>query len=77
MGLLTNLVFSEYYDGQYRTDIEWTVVPITTYNDDTLTCAATVTDPDESPVPTFEWTVGGNVIGSSATSTIVGCDMTW
>ena len=39
----------------------------TTYNDDTLTCAATVTDPDESPVPTFEWTVGGSVIGSSAT----------
>ena len=39
----------------------------TVYNDDTLTCAATVTDPDESPVPTFEWTVGGNVIGSSAT----------
>ena len=37
------------------------------YNDDTLTCAATVTDPDESPVPTFEWTVGGSVIGSSAT----------
>ena len=26
-----------------------------------------VTDPDESPVSTYEWTVGGNVIGSSAT----------
>ena len=39
----------------------------TVYNDDVLTCAATVTDPDESPVPTFEWTVGGSVIGSSAT----------
>lgn len=39
----------------------------TVYNDDVLICAATVTDPDESPVPTFEWTVGGSVIGSSAT----------
>ena len=39
----------------------------TIYNDDTLTCSATVTDPDESPVPTYEWTVGGSVIGSSAT----------
>ena len=39
----------------------------TVYNDDTLTCAATVTDPDESPAPTFEWTVGGSVIGSTST----------
>lgn len=39
----------------------------TTYNDDVLTCAAVVTDPDETPIPSYEWTVGGNVIGSSAT----------
>ena len=38
----------------------------TTYNDDVLTCAATVTDPDESPAPSYEWSIAGNVVGSAA-----------
>ena len=39
----------------------------TTYNDDSLTCSATVTDPDETPNSTYEWSIGGNIIGTSAT----------
>ena len=38
----------------------------TTYND-SLTCSATVTDPDETPLPSYEWSIDGNVVGSSAT----------
>ena len=38
----------------------------TTYNDDVLTCTATVTDPDESPAPSYEWSIAGNVVGSAA-----------
>ena len=39
----------------------------TSYNDDVLTCAATVTDPDESPPPSYEWSIDGNIVGSNAT----------
>ncbi len=39
----------------------------TTYNDGSLTCSATVTDPDETPLPSYEWSIDGNVVGSSAT----------
>ena len=39
----------------------------TVYNDDVLTCSASVTDPDETPTTTYEWTIGGSVVGTSAT----------
>ena len=29
------------------------------YNDQILTCSATVTDPDETLSPTYEWSVNG------------------
>ena len=38
----------------------------TTYNDDVLTCSVTVTDPDETLTPVYEWSLDGNVVGSSA-----------
>ena len=37
------------------------------YNDDLLTCAATVTDLDETPVTTYEWMMGGSVVGTGST----------
>ena len=39
----------------------------TVYNDDVLTCSANVTDPDETPSTSYEWTVGGSVVGTSST----------
>ena len=39
----------------------------TVYNDDVLTCSASVTDPDETPTTTYEWTIGGGVVGTSST----------
>ena len=45
-----------------------TVTPTgTVYNDDVLTCSATVSDPDETPTITYEWTIDGIVVGSSST----------
>ena len=38
----------------------------TVYNDDVLTCSASVTDPDETPTTTYGWTIGGSVVGTSA-----------
>ena len=38
-----------------------------TYNDDMLTCSATVTDPDESPTPSYQWSIDGNIVGNAAT----------
>ena len=38
----------------------------TVYNDDILTCSVTVTDPDESLTPDYEWMVGGNSVGTSS-----------
>ena len=41
-----------------------TVTPAgTVYNDDELSCSATVTDPDETPTTTYEWAIGGAVVG--------------
>jgi hypothetical protein len=39
----------------------------TVYNDDVLTCSASVTDPDETPTTSYDWTIGGSVVGTSAT----------
>ena len=39
-----------------------------TYNDSTLTCTATASDPDEVVAPTYTWDVGGTIVtGSSIT----------
>ena len=44
------------------------IVPsVTVYNDDVLTCSAIVTDPDEIPTTTYEWTIGGSVVGTNST----------
>ena len=34
------------------------------YNDDIITCSAFATDPDESLVPTYEWSIGSVVVGT-------------
>ena len=39
----------------------------TIYNDETVVCSATVDDPDESILPTFEWYFAGTMVGSAAT----------
>ena len=39
----------------------------TVYNDELLTCSATVTDPDETPTTTYEWSIGGNAVGTGST----------
>ncbi len=45
-----------------------TVTPLgTVYNDDVLTCSASVTDPDEIPTTTYEWTIVGSIVGSGST----------
>ena len=36
------------------------------YNDDILTCSATVTDPDETVTPSYEWILNGGVVGQTA-----------
>jgi len=41
--------------------------PNPVYNDDLLTCLATVTDPDETVIPTYEWTISGNAVGFIST----------
>ncbi|MEC7987594.1 MAG: Ig-like domain-containing protein, partial [Myxococcota bacterium] len=35
-------------------------------NSDTLLCSVTVTDPDETLTPSYEWSIGGNVVGSGS-----------
>ena len=37
------------------------------YNDTVLTCSATATDPDETPTLNHQWTIGGTILGNSAT----------
>jgi hypothetical protein len=39
----------------------------TVYNDELLACSATVTDPDETPTTSYEWSIGGNAVGTSST----------
>ena len=36
------------------------------YNDSVLTCSAVVTDPDETLIPTYEWSLGTTVVGSGS-----------
>ena len=36
-------------------------------NDITLTCSVVVTDPDETLMPTYEWSLGSTVVGSGST----------
>ena len=39
----------------------------TVYNDDVLTCLGIASDPDETPTVSYEWSIGGSVVGTSAT----------
>ena len=43
----------------------------TVYNDDTISCTATATDPDESPVLTYEWTHNSSVLGNGASLSLL------
>jgi hypothetical protein len=38
-----------------------------TFNDDTLTCSATIIDPDEIPNISYEWSISGSIIGNAST----------
>ncbi|MEC7986658.1 MAG: SUMF1/EgtB/PvdO family nonheme iron enzyme, partial [Myxococcota bacterium] len=42
------------------------ISPDPLYNTDLATCSATVTDPDETLVPSYVWTLGGQIVGTSA-----------
>ena len=49
-----------------------TVTPLGgVYNDDVLTCSASVSDPDEIPTVSYEWTVGGSVVGNGSTLDLI------
>ena len=37
------------------------------YNDSTLTCTATASDPDETLAPTYQWSLGGNMVENGST----------
>ena len=39
------------------------------YNDDVLTCLGIASDPDETPTVSYEWSIGGSVVGTSSTLT--------
>jgi hypothetical protein len=44
-----------------------TINPLTqVYHDDSLTCVAAVTDPDEIVTPTYEWSIGGVAVGTGS-----------
>lgn len=49
------------------------IVPaISVFNDQTLTCSAVVSDPDQSLTPSYEWTSGGVTLGNSDTLSLSG-----
>ena len=37
------------------------------YNDDVLTCLGIASDPDETPTVSYEWSIGGSIVGTSST----------
>ena len=45
-----------------------TITPNTgVYNDDSLSCSAAVSDPDETLIASYSWTVAGTAVGSGST----------